>query len=198
MCSWCWGFAPVLADLLSKLPGNINVKRLLGGLAVDTDEPMPQGMKDMLQATWRRIEEKIPGTHFNFDFWTNCQPRRATFASCRAVIAARKQGDSYDEGMTKAIQHAYYQQARNPSEDETLVDLADEIGLEQAIFKQDFYAPETQQQLDIEMELSRSLYAESFPSLVYQQDGSNWHVPVNYLDSQPMLAMILSYYRDGN
>jgi len=192
MCSWCWGFAPVLADLLDKLPSSIQVKRLLGGLAVDTDEPMPQSMQKMLQETWRRIEHKIPGTHFNFDFWSNCAPRRATYAACRAVIAARQQDNAFDERMTKAIQRAYYQQARNPSDDETLLELAVEIGLDKERFTEDFYAQQTQQQLQDEINRSRELYAESFPSLVLQQDSSNWPVPIDYLDSAPMLSMIES------
>jgi len=196
MCSWCWGFAPVLADLLKQLPQEIEVKRLLGGLAVDTSEPMPEAMQNMLQDTWRRIEQKIPGTHFNFDFWVNCQPRRSTYPSCRAVIAARQQGEVFDELMTKAIQQAYYRQARNPSDDETLIALAVETGLDEARFRLDFVAPSTQQQLLDEIELSRELYAESFPALVFRQGTSNRSVPIDYLDATPMLEVIDSFRND--
>jgi len=194
MCSWCWGFAPVLAELLNRLPSGIQVRRLLGGLAVDTDEPMSRGMQDMLQQTWHRIEQKIPGIHFNFDFWTNCQPRRSTYPSCRAVIAARQQGEGFDAQMTKAIQRAYYEQARNPSDDETLIELAVETGLDEAQFRQDLYSTDTQQQLLDEIELARELFAESFPALVFQQGNSNWRVPVDHLDSAPMLEMIDMHY----
>jgi hypothetical protein len=41
MCSWCWGFDPVLRELVSSLPEGVAVRRLLGGLAPDSDEPMP-------------------------------------------------------------------------------------------------------------------------------------------------------------
>ncbi len=190
MCSWCWGFAPVLKQLLAALPSDIEVRRLLGGLAVDSDAPMPMEMQTMLQETWRRIEKKIPDTKFNFDFWTQCQPRRSTYPSCRAVIAARQQEEDFDEKMTKAIQVAYYQQARNPSDLETLSELADELGLDVMKFKCDMLSPETQQQLENEMALSRELYAESFPSLVLQVGTSTRGVPIDYNNATPMLELI--------
>jgi len=190
MCSWCWGFVPVLSELLSTLPKEVEVNRLLGGLAVDSDVPMSNEMQAMLQETWRRIQAKIPGTVFNFDFWSKCQPRRSTYPSCRAVIAARQQGNAFDEAMTKAIQTAYYLQARNPSDIETLVELADELGLDVAQFKQDIASSVTQQQLEKEIELSRELHAESFPSLVLQVGASHWPVPIDYLAVSPMLELI--------
>jgi len=192
MCSWCWGFAPTLKKLLAALPDDIQVQRVLGGLAKDTDAPMPMGMQTMLQETWRRIETKIPGIQFNFDFWAACRPRRATYASCRAVIAARQQGKQFDALMTTAIQKAYYQQARNPSDLKTLIELAEELGLDAAKFKQAITSETTQQQLEKEIELSRHLYAESFPSLVVQVGGSHWPIAIDYLNANPMFKLIIS------
>lgn len=192
MCSWCWGFAPTLKKLLAALPDDIQVQRVLGGLAKDSDAPMPMGMQTMLQDTWRRIETKIPGIQFNFDFWTTCQPRRATHDSCRAVIAARQQGEQFDTLMTTAIQKAYYQQARNPSDVNTLIQLAEERGLDAAKFKQEITSDTTQQQLEKEIALSRQLYAESFPSLVLRIEESTWQIPIDYLNTEPMLELILS------
>jgi len=190
MCSWCWGFAPTLKKLIASLPDDIVVRRVLGGLAKDTDAPMPEAMQTMLQNTWRNIEAKIPGTNFNFDFWTQCQPRRSTYPSCRAVIAARVQGAQFDELMTHAIQMAYYQQARNPSDNDTLVDLANELGLDKDRFKQDLISAETQQQLETEIEFSRELYAESYPSLVLKKEESTWRIQVDYNDITPMRKLI--------
>ena len=104
MCSWCWGFTEVAKHLFSVLPESITVQRLLGGLAADNDQPMPMVQQKSIQENWLRIENTIPGMTFNFDFWAVCQPRRSTYPACRAVIAARKQGDEYDEAMTFRIQ----------------------------------------------------------------------------------------------
>ena len=116
MCSWCWGFRPVWEELQARLPAEVRVQPILGGLAPDSDQPMAPDMQSHLQDTWRRIEQRIPGTSFNFAFWENCSPRRSTYPACRAVIAAGAQGPGQESNMVLAIQRAYYQQARNPSD----------------------------------------------------------------------------------
>ncbi len=190
MCSWCYGFAPTLDRLLTGLPEQIRVERLLGGLAADSDLPMAMDMREGLQQTWRRIEERIPGTRFNFDFWSRSEPRRSTYPACRAVIAARDQHADHDRAMTAAIQRAYYLEARNPSDRETLIALATEIGLEPLCFAAVLDAPQTQDRLDVEIAHARSIGVDSFPSLVLDNAGSRWRIPIEYTDADAMLELI--------
>jgi putative protein-disulfide isomerase len=190
MCSWCWGFEAVRKRLLEKLPSSLEVVRLLGGLAPDTDQPMLREMRDYLQQTWHSIEQRIPGTSFNFDFWQVCEPRRSTWPACRAVIAARLQGMGYDEAMTAAIQKAYYLRAMNPADEDTLVTLAGETGLDQARFQRDLRASAVQEELEAEMERGRAMGATGFPSLILELDGAFWPVPVNYTEEEEMLESI--------
>ena len=193
MCSWCYAFGPVLERLLTSLPQQLNVKRLLGGLAADSDEPMPQQMQTYLQQTWQQIETRAPGIHFNFDFWRQCQPRRSTWRACRAVIAARQQDVAFDEAMTRAIQQAYYQQARNPSDRETLIALATEIGADSDRFAQQLDADVTQSVLIEEMEICRVLGVDSFPSLILDANDNRQHrIDVDYRDAVPMRERIES------
>lgn len=190
MCSWCWALRPQWQRLLQQLPREIRVVKLLGGLAPDTDEPMPAEMRERLQSTWRRIEQTVPGTHFNFDFWHNTSPRRATYPACRAVLAARVQGEGCDEAMLEAIQRAYYQQARNPSDTETLIALAAELGLDVDDFSTTLASKQTQALLQQEMAQAEALGVDSYPSLVLAIDGSHWPVPVDYTNADNMLATI--------
>jgi len=190
MCSWCWGFEAVRKRLLEKLPSSLEVVRLLGGLAPDTDQPMPREMRDFLQQTWHGIEQRIPGTSFNFDFWQVCEPRRSTWPACRAVIAARLQGMGYDEAMTAAIQEAYYLRAMNPADEDTLVTLAAETGLDLARFQRDLRSSAVQEELEAEMQRGRAMGATGFPSLVLELDGAFWPVPVNYTEEEEMLESI--------
>lgn len=190
MCSWCFGFSKVHQQLAEQLPGNVALIRLLGGLAPDTDEIMPESTRQMVQQNWRRIEQHIPGVEFNYDFWTKCQPRRTTYPACRAVIAAREQGDEYDISMTRQIQQAYYRQARNPSDNETLIELAGEIGLDQERFSAQLVAEHTQQRLLDEIANTRAIGVSGFPSLVLQNDDGLQSVLVNYTDVNAVLEQI--------
>jgi len=190
MCSWCWGFTDVYQQLVEQLPAKTVVKRLLGGLAPDSDVPMPESMQAMLQETWRRIETMIPGKQFNFDFWSQCTPRRSTYPACRAVIAAREQGERYDPLMTQAIQKAYYQQARNPSDNETLIELAAEIGLDAERFASQLLDAKTHQQLLDEINSGRSIGINSFPSLMLERRGQYLPVLADYTNVDLILSQI--------
>jgi len=192
MCSWCWGFNETYEQLVKALPESIEVVRLLGGLAPDASEPMPMDMQHYLQRTWKEIEANIPGTRFNHDFWTLCKPRRSTWPACRAVISARRQGLEFDLAMTHAIQRGYYLHAKNPADDETLVEFATELGLDTVTFEQQLNSESTRQQLDQEIMLSRQLGVQGFPSLVLLAGNSARPIQINFTDFEVMRENIIS------
>jgi putative protein-disulfide isomerase len=192
MCSWCWGFRPNFENLCKQLPAGLSVNRLLGGLAPDNDQPMPAELQSKLQDTWRRIQTRIPGTRFNFNFWRDCHPRRSTWPACRAVVVARQSDPSLESPMIEAIQRAYYLEARNPSDTDTLAALASQLGLDAVDFAIRLDAAETHDILEQEITQARRMGADSFPSLRLQIDQSFWPVPVDYTEVRPMLETIQS------
>lgn len=191
MCSWCWGFKPALDELLAGLPDSVQVQRILGGLAPDNDQPMPDAMQQMLQQTWQQIQASIPGTVFNYDFWTRNQPRRSTWPSCRAVLAARQQDDAFEVPMILAIQQAYYLHARNPSETQTLVSIAEEIGCDATLFAEYLHSDAAHKELEAQRQMAQRLQAHGFPSLIYRNDRDQLYaIPVNYNQPAVMLQQI--------
>ncbi len=135
MCSWCWAFRPTWYKVLKALPSNIKVIYLLGGLAQDSDKPMPLETRKYVQENWTKIQEVVPGIEFNYDFWSLNEPRRSTYPACRAVISARLQHAKFEVLMTEGIQNAYYLNAQNPSNKDTLIEIAEEIGLNRKVFR---------------------------------------------------------------
>ncbi len=190
MCSWCWAFRLSLNALIEKLPREINIIRLLGGLAPDSDMPMPESIREYVLKNWRAIEKKVPETKFNYDFWEKCEPRRSTYPACRAVIAVRKQKNKFDTAMTLAIQEAYYLQARNPSNYETLVELAGEIGADKKIFLKDVTSEDTDKILKEEIQKCKNLDLKSLPGLLFVNGEKKIKIEPNYLDAEVMLNKI--------
>ena len=192
MCSWCWGFAASFKTLEESLPENVQVVRVLGGLAEDSDAPMPEAMQNMLQQTWKKIETAIPGTQFNHDFWTKNKPRRSTWPSCRAVIAARNQNPALEAPMTRAIQEAYYLNAKNPSDTDVLTDIADQLGCDAQLFAEEIHSEQTRNTLLSELRFSRELGVQGFPSLrLKTSQGQLYDLPVNYNTPSVMLDQIV-------
>lgn len=191
MCSWCWGFKPNWQRLTGALPDTVKVEYVLGGLAPDTNEPMPEQMQQMLQQFWHQIAQTIPGTTFNHDFWVQNSPRRATYPACRAVIAAKAQNDAFEEPMITAIQQAYYLQAKNPSDDEILIALATEIGCDVNAFKQSLNSEMTSESLNGHLLRTQRLGARGFPSLFFEVVGkAPLALALSYTDHQSILEQI--------
>lgn len=190
MCSWCWAFRPVWEIVQNQLPQYIEVKYLLGGLAIDTEQPMPESLQLTIRQTWKQIQSVVPGTDFNFDFWKLCKPRRSTYPACRAVIAAKNQGNHFEKPMILAIQKAYYLDAKNPSDHDVLTELASTLGLQEAHFKADLNSQQTTKQLEHEITTSRTLGAQGFPSLVWLGYGKSRLIPLDYLSVKNTLQEI--------
>jgi len=93
--------------------------------------------------------------------------------------------------MIFAIQQAYYLQARNPSDAEVLIELAGEIGLDQARFEIDLSAEQTQRKLLDEITFGRSIGVQGFPSLVLQDADGYRVLGYDYNDPEVVLAQLL-------
>ena len=193
MCSWCWGFKPVLKQLHQKLQNKLQMKYILGGLAVDSDTEMPQQMQSDIKSNWIKIQKTIPGIEFNFDFWQKNSPRRSTYPACRAVIAAGLQGEENDLKMLDAIQHAYYLNCLNPSDYAVLYQLARKLDFDEAQFKLDIHSQDTENELIKQISFSRSIGANSFPSLHLSVDKKIYPVVIDYNSADIILEHIQAY-----
>lgn len=192
MCSWCYGFRPTFDELLSLLPSDLVVEYVMGGLAADSDEPMTDEMRDYIQSQWRAVEART-GATFNRDFWSRCQPRRSTYPACRAVIAAGLQSQANMPRMIGAIQRAYYQQARNPSDTDTLLALADELQLDTQRFANNLGSSTVEQRLQQHLALRRQLDVSSFPSLRLQLANDIKSIEIDYSDAGRVYQQISLY-----
>ncbi|MDQ6967975.1 MAG: DsbA family protein [Mariprofundaceae bacterium] len=190
MCSWCWAFRPVWQALKRQLPTALSVSYVLGGLAPDSHSPMSLGLQRQIQQHWRTIQQRVPGTMLNFEFWQENIPRRSTYPACRAVIAAKYQGEDYEDAMILAIQQAYYLHAKNPSNDDVLLACAASLNLDMQGFESDLNSAACKQQLMTDIRLSQSLGAEGFPSLVLDIDGIYHFIAVDYSHADTMLEKI--------
>jgi len=192
MCSWCWAFKPTWRKVFKELPSHINVNYLLGGLAPDNDLPMTLETQKYIQNNWIKIQKNVPGTEFNYDFWTLNEPRRSTYLSCRAVIAAKKQCPDFEVLMIEGIQKAYYLNALNPSNEDTLISIAKSIGLSEELFKEDLKSSEINDLLLDQIHTTKTMPINGFPSLVLVIENNLKRIKIDYLNSNYIINQIIT------
>mgnify|MGYP003672874777 CR=1 FL=1 len=190
MCSWCYAFSASWVVLQKELPANIQIIYLLGGLAPETTEPMQVDLQNKIQQTWHRIEETVPGVKLNYDFWLLNTPFRSTYPACRAILAAKKQGNEFETKILQAIQVAYYQKAKNPSLQAVLQVCASEVGLDAVAFKKNLASADVESELQHEIQQARSMGVNSFPSLRLLHNGVQFSITVDYLNHLTMIDEI--------
>jgi putative protein-disulfide isomerase len=182
MCSWCYAFEQSLHAIKLQLPTQLNFKTVLGGLAADTDAPMPEATRSMIQQAWRQIESTVPNIRFNFNFWSNNTPYRSTYPACRAILAAENQSPGLADAMRIMLQQAYYQDTKNPSLEATLLACAQQLALNIDQFTLDLCSSEINQQLNQHIQLSRMMQATSFPSIRLILKDELYTLPLNYIN----------------
>jgi putative protein-disulfide isomerase len=187
MCSWCWAHHPQWTLFEAELKSRVTVEYRVGGLAPDSDVPMPKEQQEAISGYWKKIQDML-GTEFNFDFWTENTPRRSTYPSCRAVIAARWQ--EAERPMNLALQKAYYLRALNPSDTAIHLQLAEELGLDVQKFERDLASSELNEAFEKELAFSRALPIQGFPSMVLLHDKKAYSIPLDYKDYRGALAYV--------
>lgn len=196
MCSWCYAFAPELLSLRTSLqaqhPG-LEISLVMGGLAPDSDVPMDPETQEFIQQSWQRIRVAT-GVRFNFDFWTECEPRRSTYPACRAVIAAEALEPGSGWYMLDAIQQAYYREAKNPSDLETLDSLGATI-LPDSPFAKELRSPRTEQALQENLGWCQERGVRGFPSLLWEEAGKTIMVMHGYMQAEQILPRVQSLLR---
>jgi len=190
MCSWCWGYKNTWLKLQQAVQPFLNIEYKVGGLAADSDVTMPIPMQEFLQSTWKKIEREL-STKFNHSFWRNCTPRRSTYPACRAVIIAREY--QLEIEMLEAIQEAYYLNAKNPSDNDILVQLAQSLGIDNDEFKQKLTSDNINNNLLAEINLIQKMPIQGFPSLVLLKNEQYYQIEIDYRDFKTTLETIKSY-----
>ena len=171
---------------------------LLGGLAPDSNEPMPIEIREYVKGNWKRIQEMIPDTKFNYDFWTSCEPKRSTYPACRAVISAKQQHPDFENLMIYGIQKSYYLEAQNPSNEDILINIAKKLDLDTDKFKIDLKSSQVNEILFKEIKLARSMDINSMPSLALQVNGTLKVIDIDYLDANYIIKQIISWINSHN
>jgi putative protein-disulfide isomerase len=92
--------------------------------------------------------------------------------------------------MINAIQQAYYLNAKNPSDLDTLVAIAIQVGIPEAPFVEQLTANDIDKQLLQEINLAGQLPIQGFPSLVLMVDNNAYSIRLDYHQWQTSLADI--------
>lgn len=171
MCSWCYGFSPVVEDVRKAFGRALPIRVIMGGLRPGTDKPMTAEARREVANHWAHVHEASglpfdPAAMAREGFVYDTDP------AARAVVVVRREGEEAALDYLARAQRAFYAEARDVTSGEVLADLAGEAGLDRENFLQQWASEEAKAETWRDYATSQRAGVTGFPTLV---GGPNAH-----------------------
>ncbi len=166
MCSWCWGFAPVIQQVKETFADH-PIQMFMGGLSPGNTQLMDNAAKQEIRGHWQHVQQAT-GQSFDFEFFDRDDFIYDTEPASRAVIACFRLDSSKALAFMKTLQQAFYQFNQDITAPRQLVELAKAFGLDDAAFERLLHDPETARITQLSFDYARHLKISGFPTLIGQ------------------------------
>lgn len=145
MCSWCYGFAPVITAIAAhfsdgtpvaggKSGHTVPVRVLVGGLRAGNTRRMRETDKDFLRGAWTRVAAAT-GQPFGYEFFDREGFVYDTEPACRAVVLMRERAPDAALAYMSRISRAFYAETQDTTSLDVLASLAAEFGQDRHAFR---------------------------------------------------------------
>jgi len=165
MCSWCYGFSPVIAALAERFESRLPLDLVMGGLRAGNESPMRAEDKDYIRNAWTRVGAAT-GQPFDMAFFDREGFVYDTEPACRAVVTARRLMPRMALPFMARVQHAFYAENRDVTAAGELSQVAEEAGLDRTRFGETFAAAETRNETFRDFLTTQALGIHGFPTLI--------------------------------
>lgn len=168
MCSWCWGFAPVIAALAAACTTDVPIRFCAGGLRAFERREMDARSRAYVRHHWEEVAAQT-GQPFDFAFFEREHFVYDTEPACRAVVTMRNLAPASALAYLSAVQQAFYAGNRDVTGEDVLAELAAPFA-DADDFRAVFRAPEIEEATRADFQLVQGLGIQGFPTVVLQHD----------------------------
>ena len=170
MCSWCWGFSPVIETVRETYRERMAIALVLGGLRPGETTPMTATAREDILHHWHQVKART-GQAFQFD---NALPDGFVYdtePASRAVVAIGGLDPTLIFPLFKAIQTAFYAEARDVTQTRVLTDLATGLGVDASRFLPSFDSEAARSKTRAHFQHARQAGVRGFPTVILQRDA---------------------------
>jgi len=167
MCSWCWGFSPVIDAIKEAYADQVKVALMLGGLRPGTTEPMTTELREEILHHWHEVQQRS-GQAFVFE---NAMPAGFVYDTeppSRAVIAVAEINAEETFPYFKSVQAAFYAHSQDVTQTQTLTDLAETHHIAAPEFLERFHSADVQEKTLKHFQKTRQAGVRGFPTILLQ------------------------------
>lgn len=179
MCSWCWGFSPVMERVEALLRDKAGLRVLPGGLRTDGVMPLSAHEVEMIMGEWRKIAAQT-GQPFDFEQPLDTQFVYDTGPACRALSLMLRERPACGLEYLRSLHQAFYVGRRDLKDPEVLADYAQKFGVARAVFLDKLAQPEAREAFDQDLYFVHRCGVEGFPAVLLRSDARIQRLTVGY------------------
>jgi putative protein-disulfide isomerase len=165
MCSWCWGFSPVIEAIVARYGDALPVRLVMGGLRPGTAVPMSDAARREVRGHWTKVT-LASGQPFGDSVVDQAGFVYDTDPCARAVVVARRADAGKALAFLRLAHRAFYVEGRDVTNSAVLADLAVELGLDRDAFLADFASESARQETWGDYNTSLNAGVSGFPTLI--------------------------------
>nr|WP_256834533.1 DsbA family protein [Pseudomonas oleovorans] len=190
MCSWCWGFAPVIETLVEQAAAaDVPLQIVVGGLRRD-QVAVDAAARVRYLGYWQAVNAST-GQLFDFERGLPEGMVYDTEPACRALVTARNLDAQSAWTLLKLIQQAFYTEGADVTQASVLVQLAEQAGIPRIEFAEAFDSRAMEDATAVDFTWVQDLGIAGFPTLLAERDGqlallTNGYQPLEVLS--PLLG----------
>lgn len=193
MCSWCWGFQPVVRTLAER---GYAITVALGSLGADRARPMREVDKAEVEKHWQHVIERT-GQPFDFGFFDREGFVYDTEPPSRAIAVVRRRYPALALPFLGRLQERFYALGQDITDPDLLREAAGEFGLEAATFEAAFGEPSTRAEIAAEWRQTAELGVTGYPTLLALQPGRPQVVTIGWRPAADILATLQNLATPG-
>lgn len=167
MCSWCWGFAPVIEAIRWNYCNFLKIELVLGGLRPGTKQTIAPVLREEILHHWKAVE-RATGQSFRFEGAMSEGFIYDTEPASRGVVAMSLINPEIIFPFFESTQFAFYAEQKDVTKPEILAQLAADIGIDAKSFLRVFESDEAKNQTSIHFDKARRWGVFSFPTVIVQ------------------------------
>jgi len=165
MCSWCWGFSPVIGAVEAVFGADLPIRLVMGGLRPGTDTPMTEKAKAEVRGHWVHVAEAT-GQPFGEGQFDHPGFLYDTDPAAQAVVWVREAAPDQALAFLARVQRAFYAEARDVTKIEVLTELVAEQGLDPTGYRTAAGSEDLKQRTWTDYALSQNAGVTGFPTLI--------------------------------
>lgn len=193
MCSWCWGFQPVMTAVRAAFGERLQPLLIMGGLRPWTSEPLREQDKASIREHWQHVAE-ASGQPFDLGFFERAGFIYDTEPAARAVVTAGHLRGPSDFAYLAAAHRAFYAENRDVTDPTVLAEIAEAEGLDRAAFEALFASEEIKQETVGHFQMSQRIGVRGFPTLVVADEtGQGEAITVGYAPAAVVLERLQAF-----